>query len=51
MKDLGLVWLDAVKSEMKMMEDFDSLVAKWRGYSCYANAFIDWRWVLGASVS
>ena len=51
MKDFGLVWLDAVKSEMKMMEDFDSLVAKWRGYSCYANAFIDWRWVLGASVS
>lgn len=51
MKDFGLVWLDAVKGEFKMMEDFDSLVGKWRGYSVYGNAWIDWRWLLGASVA
>src|ERR1041385_1525969 len=45
MKDFGLVWLDAVKGEFAMIEDFDSLVGKWRGYSVYANSWIDWRFV------
>lgn len=51
MKDFGLVWLDAVKGEFAMIEDFDSLVGKWRGYGVWGNAWIDWRFVLGASVS
>jgi len=51
MKDQGLYWLDAVKAEMKMMEDFDTLVMKHRLYAVWANMWLDWRWVLGASVS
>lgn len=51
MKDFGLVWLDAVKGEFAMIEDFDSFVGKWRGYSVLGNAWIDWRWILGNSVS
>lgn len=51
MKDFGLVWLDAVKGEFAMIEDFDSLVGKWRGYAVYGNAWVDWRFALGASVS
>jgi len=51
MKDFGLVWLDAVKGEFAMIEDFDSLVGKWRAYFVIGNAWIDWRWVCGNSVS
>lgn len=51
MKDFGLIWLDAVKGEFAMIEDFDSLVGKWRGYAVWGNAWVDWRFVLGASVA
>ena len=51
MKDFGLIWLDPVKGEFAMVEDFDTLVGKWRGYGVWGNAWIDWRWVNGSSVS
>jgi len=50
-KDFGLKWLDAVKGEFSMVEDFDTLVGKWRSYSVFGNCWIDWRFILGASVS
>jgi hypothetical protein len=34
-----------------MVEDFDTLVAKWRGYARYANVYTNWRWVLGSQVT
>lgn len=44
-------WIDRISLEFGMIEDFDTLVAKWRAYMRYAWAWIDWRWVLGAQVS
>jgi len=46
-----LKWTDRVGVEFAMVEDFDTIIAKWRGYSRYANGWIDWRWVLGNQVS
>jgi len=47
----GLVWIDKEKGEFAFVEDFDTLIGKWRVYSRWGNAWIDWRFVLGASVS
>lgn len=44
-------WVDRTPIEFAMVEDFDTLVAKWRGYCRYSNAHTDWRWILGANVS
>jgi phage major head subunit gpT-like protein len=49
-KDM-LHWQDAVPIEFGMIEDFDTLVAKFRAYMVYGTAFTDWRWILGAQVS
>jgi phage major head subunit gpT-like protein len=46
-----LHWVDRIAIEFAMIEDFDTLVAKWRGYQRYAYAHTDWRWVCGAQVS
>jgi len=43
-------WVDRVSQEFAMVEDFDKLVAKWRGYMRYSNAWTDWRHILGANV-
>ena len=51
MKDFGLVWIDKTKGEFGFVEDFDSLVGKWRAYARWGMGWIDWRWVLGSSVS
>lgn len=44
-------WVDRVNLEFAYVEDFDTMVAKWRAYMRYGFAWIDWRWCLGASVS
>ena len=44
-------WSDRVGVEFAMIEDFDTLVAKWRLYARYGMAWRDWRFILGASVS
>lgn len=46
-----LKWLDRVSIEFAMIEDFDTLVAKWRAYMRYGYAYLNWRWIIGASVS
>jgi len=46
-----LYWVDRVESEFAMAEDIDTLIAKWRGYARYGAAWIDWRFINGASVS
>jgi hypothetical protein len=51
MRRASAFWSDRVASEYAMVEDFDTLVAKWRGYCRYGNTYIDWRWIDGASVS
>src|SRR3990167_1223083 len=44
-------WFERVSSEFAMVEDFDSLIGKWRLYSRYGLGWVDWRWVLGHQVS
>lgn len=51
MKRWGLCWVDRIKGEFAQVEDFDTLVGKWRTYMYWANNYLDWRWVLGAEVS
>ncbi len=34
-----------------MIEDFDTLVAKWRGYGRWGMTYIDWRFIIGNQVS
>ena len=50
-KDHGLIWQEAVSPEFAMVEDFDTLIAKWRCYGRWANHWISWPWVIGAQVS
>ena len=46
-----LFWADRVAIEFAMIEDFDTLVAKWRGYGRWSNAFTDWRFIIGSQVA
>lgn len=46
-----LFWFDKVKPEFARVEEFDTLIAKYRGYYVSHRARSDWRWVLGAQVS
>ena len=46
-----LVWVERVAREFAFAEDLDTIIAKWRGYARYSNAWWDWRWCLGAQVS
>ena len=46
-----LFWCDRVPAEFAMVEDFDTLVAKWRGYGRWAMTYVNWRWIGGAQVT
>jgi hypothetical protein len=50
MKDM-LKWVDRIKAEFGMVEDFDTLVGKWRLYARYGLGWRDWRFILGSQVS
>lgn len=47
----GLIWSDHIKGEFGMVEEFDTLIGKWRVYCVWSMAVPDWRWILGAEVS
>lgn len=51
MRNQSIGWVDRVPMEFAFAEDLDTLVAKWRGYMRYTNAWFDWRWILGSQVS
>jgi phage major head subunit gpT-like protein len=51
LKDIGLKWVERVKPEFGFVEDFDTIVAKYRVYGRWANGWVDWRPTLGAQVS
>lgn len=51
MKENGLIWQDAVAPEFANIEDFDSLIMKWRAYGRWANHWVSWPWVNGNNVS
>jgi hypothetical protein len=46
-----LHWVDRTPLEFAFIEDFDTILGKWRGYMRYAHAHVDWRWVYGHQVS
>jgi len=47
----SLFWIDRVQKEFGRIEDFDTLIAKFRVYTRYSFAWVDWRFVFGAQVS
>lgn len=51
MKRWGLIWIDHIKGEFGMVEDFDSLIGKWRGFCVWTQMVPDWRWISGAEVA
>jgi hypothetical protein len=51
MRKQMVFWIERVPVEFAFAEDIDTLIAKWRGYMRYANAQINWRWILGGIVS
>lgn len=46
-----LKWVDRIPVEFAMVEDFDTLVAKWRGYMRYAAMWLNWRFILCGMVT
>ena len=51
MRKFMLHWTDRIPIEFAMVEDFDTLVKKWRAYTRYGLAHTDWRFGVGANVS
>ena len=51
MKSWGLIWYDKIKGEFAMIEDFDTLIGKWRDYGVWTNGWLNWRFCLGGNVS
>lgn len=47
----SLYWVNRIASEFGWVEDFDTLVAKYRAYTRYGAYYVDWRWVLGSQVA
>lgn len=51
LKNKSVFWIDRIPKEFGRIEDFDTLIAKFRCYMRYSFAWVDWRHVLGAQVS
>jgi len=51
MRRMSLNWVDRIPLEYAMIEDFESMAAKWRAYMRYGAAWTDWRWICGAVVA
>jgi hypothetical protein len=45
-----LNWMDRIPAEMAYVEEFETLIAKWRAYARWTQWVRDWRWVVGAQV-
>jgi hypothetical protein len=46
-----LFWQDRIPIEFAFIEDFDTLVAKWRGYGRWGMTYVNWRFIGGAQVT
>mgnify|MGYP001608882196 FL=1 len=46
-----VVWFERIPLEFAFAEEIDTIIAKWRAYMRYSNAWFDWRWGLGAQVT
>jgi hypothetical protein len=47
----SLIWLEGVPLEFNSTTDFDSLMRKYADYFVCGWGFVDWKWVIGSSVS
>lgn len=43
-----LVWLDRILPEFAATGDFDTFIAKYRGYYRFSRGWNDWRWIAGS---
>lgn len=51
MKKDNLKWIDRVALEFGYVEDFDTLIAKYRAYYRMSNGWLDWRFCMGHQVT
>lgn len=51
LKDEHLIWLDRVKPEFQGVEDFDTIIAKYRGYQRFSYGWDTWQWIAGSNPS
>lgn len=51
LRKMYVMWQDRIAPEFAMIEDFDTLIAKWRTYGRWANVYTNWRWVMGHQVT
>lgn len=49
LKNEHLVWLDRVKPEWQSTEDFDTIMAKYRGYMRFSRGWTAWQWIAGSN--
>jgi hypothetical protein len=47
----SVFWWDRIPLEFAFIEDFDTMLGKWRAYMGYAPVWVDWRWCYGHNVS
>lgn len=47
----NLIWLDRVMPEFAAERDFDTFIAKFRGYYRFSRGWSDWRWIAGSNPS
>jgi hypothetical protein len=47
----GLIWVERTKPEFANTMDFDTMLKKWRVYGRWGHGYVEWRYILGASVS
>jgi len=47
----ALLWIDGVPLEFNSTSDFDTMMRKYSSYGVWGWGFVDWRWIIGSSVS
>ena len=51
LRKMYVFWSDRISPEFAMIEDFDTLIAKWRTYGRWANTYTNWRFAGGSQVT
>lgn len=51
LRDEHLIWLDRVLPEFQAVEDFDTIIAKYRCYQRFSYGWDTWQWIAGSNPS
>ena len=51
LRKMYVFWSDRISPEFAMIEDFDTLIAKWRTYGRWASVYTNWRFAGGSQVT